>query len=191
MRLHLVLGTAGVVTAQILRMRKLRLTGRWSLVKVTQASSDGQYSNRHWPLTGNKAWGWWAGLEGLLTPAPPPGDSTEEGRKAGTILLIYGSGVVNHTIWMPHACLVRAPNPAVSTAGRDKGEARQISSFGAVCKAVCGSQSLEVPPSHHPSLHQRPPTRGLVSLLASERRDECPDSVQREGSGYSHQNGKG
>lgn len=40
MRLHLALGTAGAVTAQILRMRKLRLTGRWGLVKVTQAGSD-------------------------------------------------------------------------------------------------------------------------------------------------------
>lgn len=85
---------------------------RTSSKPSSQAVAGPVFKHRHWPLTGNKAWGWWVGLEGLLSPTPPPGDGTARRREAGTIPLIYGSSAINHTIWMPHACLVsEGPQP--------------------------------------------------------------------------------
>lgn len=91
----------------------------------SQAVTGSVFKHRHWPLTGNKAWGWWVGLEGLLTPAPPPGDGTARRREAGTIPLIYGSRAINRTIWMPHACLVsEGPQPCHINSRKGQGRWR-------------------------------------------------------------------
>lgn len=120
---------------------------RTSSKPSSQAVAGSVFKHRHWPLTGNKAWGWWVGLEGLLTPAPPPGDGTARRREAGTIPLIYGSRAINHAIWMPHACLVSEGPQPCHINSRDRGDGRQVSSSGADCKAVCSAHILGDLPS--------------------------------------------
>lgn len=110
------------------------------------------FKQRHWPLTGNKAWGWWAGLQGLLTPAPPPGDGSAKSREAGTIPLIYSSSAINHTIWMPHACLVSEDPQPCHISGM-KGQGRwhtDLKLWGRPQRCVQRAHILGDPPSRPP-----------------------------------------